>query len=29
VAHLWHLRDGKVQRIHFCIDNPTMHAALT
>ena len=29
VAHLWHLREGKVQRIHFCIDNPTMRAALS
>lgn len=28
VAHLWHLRDGRAARVMFCIDNPTMRAAL-
>jgi ketosteroid isomerase-like protein len=28
IAHLWEIRDGKVVRIHFCIDNPSMLAAL-
>jgi ketosteroid isomerase-like protein len=28
VAHTWHLRDGRVLSILFCIDNPTMRTAL-
>lgn len=28
VAHFWRLRAGKVVAIRFCIDNPTMRAAL-
>lgn len=29
IAHVWTLRDGRVARVRFYIDNPTMHAALT
>ena len=28
IAHVWTLRDGKAVRVHYCIDNPTMRAAL-
>lgn len=28
IAHVWQLRDGLVVRVAFCIDNPTMRAAL-
>ncbi|MDX2167936.1 MAG: nuclear transport factor 2 family protein [Deltaproteobacteria bacterium] len=28
VAHVWHLREGRVLSVQFCIDNPTMRAAL-
>lgn len=28
IAHVWELRDGQVTRVQFCIDNPTMQAAL-
>jgi ketosteroid isomerase-like protein len=29
VAHVWQVRGGKVARVLFCIDNPTMLAALS
>lgn len=28
IAHVWTIRDGQVAHVHFCIDNPTMLAAL-
>ena len=28
IAHVWTIRDGQVAQVHFCIDNPTMLAAL-
>lgn len=28
IAHVWHIRDGKVASVHYHIDNPTMLAAL-
>jgi uncharacterized protein len=28
IAHLWQLRDGRAVAVRFCIDNPTMRAAL-
>lgn len=28
IAHVWTLRDGKVARVEYFIDNPTMLAAL-
>lgn len=28
IAHVWVVRDGKVTGVWFCIDNPTMRAAL-
>ncbi|MGH7788338.1 MAG: nuclear transport factor 2 family protein [Candidatus Binatia bacterium] len=28
IAHIWELRDGQVMRGLFCIDNPTLQAAL-
>ena len=28
IAHVWTLRDGVVTRVLYCIDNPTMTAAL-
>lgn len=29
IAHVWTLRDRRVARVHFYIDDPTMHSALT
>ena len=29
IAHVWTVRDGLLARAQFCIDNPTMLAALT
>lgn len=29
IAHVWQVRDGRVVRVLFCIDNPTMLASLT
>ena len=29
IAHFWKIRNGQVARVHFCIDNPTMLAALS
>jgi len=29
IAHVWQVRDGRVVRVLFCIDNPTMLAALS
>lgn len=29
IAHVWTLRDGRVARVRFYVDDPTMHAALT
>ena len=28
IAHVWTIREGLVARVQFCIDNPTMLAAL-
>ena len=28
IAHVWTVRDGEIAQVHFCIDNPTMLAAL-
>ena len=28
VAHVWTIRDGKAIAVRYCIDNPTMRAAL-
>jgi ketosteroid isomerase-like protein len=28
IAHVWKVHAGRVQRIHFLIDNPTMQSAL-
>jgi uncharacterized protein len=28
IAHVWHVREGRIRDAHFHIDNPTMRAAL-
>jgi ketosteroid isomerase-like protein/uncharacterized protein YbcV (DUF1398 family) len=28
IAHVWTVQGGRVTRVHYCIDNPTMRAAL-